>query len=169
MRLRGHRSLVPCELMFGPLPRRWSRRIATTASADFRSAPTMLTHTWPGLSGKPYSPVRQSDLPDKGIQNEPPLRFVSKQRVVSLPKLSIYLPTVISSSVSRCHARSPGIAGLMKFLLVVWQVLARMWLTTSSNNRFCKEVGVCQLNDTFAGFLPTGCYRTAVAFASYSI
>ena len=137
LRLRGHRSLVPCKVMFGPLPRRWSRRIATTASADFRSAPARLTHTWPGLTGKPYSPYANRISPDKGLHNEPPLRFASKQRVVSLPKLSIYLPTAISSSVSRCHARSPGIAGLMKFLLVVWQVLARMWLTTSSNNRFC--------------------------------
>ena len=123
----------------------------------------------PAFRASPTHRYANRISPDKGLQNEPPLRFASKQRVVSLPKLSIYLPTAISSSVSRCHARSPGIAGLMKFLLVVWQVLARMWLTTSSNNRFCKEVRVCQLDDTFAGFLPTGCYRTAVALASYSI
>ena len=138
-------------------------------SADFRSALSNLPLPGPAFRASPTHRYASRISPDKGLQNELSLRFASKQRVVSLPKLSIYLPTVISSSVSRCHARSPGIAGLMKFLLVVWQVLARMWLTTSSNNRFCKEVGVCQLNDTFAGFLPTGCYRTAVAFASYSI
>ena len=116
-----------------------------------------------------HSGTHRCSVSDGRFRGRTVFRFASKQRVVSLPKLSIYLRTVISSSVSRCHARSPGIAGLMKFLLVVWQVLARMWLTTCANNRFCKEVGVCQLNDTFAGFLPTACYRTAVALASYSI
>ena len=124
LRLRGHRSLVPCEVMFGPLRRRWSRRIATTASADFRSAQRCLRTRGPAFRASPTHRYANRISPDKELQNEPSLRFVSKQRVVSLPKLSIYLPTAISSSVSRCHARSPGIAGLMKFLLVVWQVLA---------------------------------------------
>ena len=63
-------------------------------------------------------------------------------RTCCVPAQALHLPELrFSSSVSRCHARSPGVTGLMKFLFVVWQVLARR----------CPATFLCWLTDHLRG------------------
>ncbi len=64
----GSRSwmVLPCKGSFGPSRLRWSRRIGTTASADFCSHGLSYPSP-PRLSGKPYSRVRLQISPDKNV------------------------------------------------------------------------------------------------------
>ena len=77
---------------------------------------------------------------------------------MSPPKLSIYLHSVFQFGFALSRTLTQSYRPHMKVLFVTWRILARMWLATI----------LCQLTDTFAGFLSTVCYLPAVALASYS-
>ena len=57
---------LPYQETFGPSRLRWSRRVGTTASADFCSHESGLPRS-PRLSGKPYSRVRSQISPNKNV------------------------------------------------------------------------------------------------------
>ena len=75
---------------------------------------------------------------------------------MSPPKLSIYLYSVFQFGFALSCTLTWSYRPHMKFLFVAWRVLAKMRLATI----------LCQLTDTFAGFLSTVCYLPAVALAS---
>jgi hypothetical protein len=136
------------QVTFGPSRRRWFRRIATMAAADFRSAPSNFRMHGPAFGASFTDGYANRISPDKGLMKTR-TSLVAMSNVLCPRPSSSSTCAPSSSLVSRCHARSPGVTGLMKFLFVTWRVLARMWLATI----------LCQLTEhirrlPFHGLLP---------------
>ncbi len=95
----------------------------TYASADLRSAPSNFGMHGPGFEQAVLAGTLIGSPQIRGCRER-------QQRVVSPPKLSIYLHSVFQFGFALSRTLTQSYRPCMKFLFVTWRVLARMRFAT---------------------------------------